>query len=349
MRHWLKNLEDWNISRQIVWGIRLPVWYSLKDNPTLQITYLKSDGRQVLRSSEGVLETNELDEAKAGLQQLQAPIDSQYVISQTSPGPDYLQETDTFDTWFSSGQWPVITLKTTKPKDFERFYPTQVMETAYDILIFWVMRMLMLGIHMTGKVPFEQVYLHGLVRDEKGQKMSKSKGNVINPLDIIEKYGADALRMALVMSTTAGQDSSTGEGKIRGMRNFTNKIWNATRYVLEYTKDINNDKKGEKDEEFRNTLNLTIEKTTDYLKKLKIGQASEFIYYSFWHEFCDRYIEISKKGFISKKLLLGGLRTFLKLLHPFVPYVTEAVWQELRGKKLVKEDLLMLTKWPTVS
>ncbi|PJB47082.1 valine--tRNA ligase, partial [Candidatus Collierbacteria bacterium CG_4_9_14_3_um_filter_43_16] len=153
------------------------------------------------------------------------------MVSETSPGEGWVQETDTFDTWFSSGQWPVVTLKTNKPGDFETYYPTNVMETAYDILPFWVMRMMMLGIYMTEKSPFKTVYLHGLVRDEQGRKMSKSIGNVINPLDLTEKYGADALRMALVMSTTPGQDSNTGENKVRGMRNFGNKIWNAGRYI----------------------------------------------------------------------------------------------------------------------
>ena len=197
LRYWLKNLKDWNVSRQIVWGIQLPVWYCI---PKEKITNDKKD---------------------------------HYVVSKTKPikcetcgAVEFVQETDTFDTWFSSGQWPVVTLKTNKPGDFEYYYPTAVMETAYDILTFWVMRMLLLLIYLTGKSPFKQVYLHGLVRDELGRKMSKSIGNVIDPVDMVDKYGADALRMALVMSSTPGTDRNVGEPTIRGMRNFANKIWN---------------------------------------------------------------------------------------------------------------------------
>jgi valyl-tRNA synthetase len=181
LRHWLNNLKDWNISRNIVWGIRIPAWF--------------------------------------------AP-NGEFVISIEKPDGDWKQDTDTFDTWFSSGQWPFATLGYPKSKDFDKFYPTTVMETGYDILPFWVMRMMLLGIYMTGKSPFKTVYLHGLVRDEQGRKMSKSIGNVINPLDMVEKYGTDALRFALVMSSTPAQDKSVGENSFRGMRNFSNKIWN---------------------------------------------------------------------------------------------------------------------------
>src|SRR3990167_8755148 len=204
LKHWLTNLKDWNISRQIVWGIRMPIWYCEKEH---------------------------------------------VVVSRKKPsecpecgGKELVQETDTFDTWFSSAQWPYATLmsrvnskpeaRNSKQTDFERFYPTQVMETAYDILVFWVMRMLMMGLYKTGKVPFETVYLHGLIRDEKGQKMSKSKGNVINPLDVMKVYGADALRMALVIRSTPGSDKNVGEKDIEAMRNLTNKIWNAGRYII---------------------------------------------------------------------------------------------------------------------
>lgn len=300
LKHWLTILEDWNIARQIVWGIRIPAWYK-KSNP------------------------------------------EEMVVAKTSPGPDYVQETDTFDTWFSSSQWPVVTLKTNQAGDFNRFYPTSVMETGYDILPIWVMRMLLLGIYLTGKVPFKQVYLHGLIRDAQGQKMSKSKGNVLNPLEVVAKYGADALRMALVMSTTAGRDNSVGEDKIRGMRNLTNKIWNASRFVISM-KDSPSLRQGES---LKKELVQLIKVVTKQLDDLKPGQAAETAYNQFWHWFCDQKIEAAKAGKISQPDLLHGLRIFLKLLHPFVPFVTEEVWQQLPK---TKEKLLISCRWPnTVS
>lgn len=305
LRHWLTNLDDWNISRQIVWGIRIPVWYQ-KNNP------------------------------------------EKFVVSKSSPGENYVQETDTFDTWFSSAQWPVVTLKTGRPGDFKRFYPTSVMETGYDILPFWVMRMLLVGIYLTGRVPFKQVYLHGLIRDAQGQKMSKSKGNVLNPLDTVSQCGADALRMALVMSTTAGRDNSVGEAKIRGMRNLTNKIWNAARFVnmLNSNKDTPSLRQGVSlnDSRFKKELLQLIKTITKQLEDLKPGQAAETVYNKFWHWFCDQQIEAAKAGKISPKTLLFGLRTFLKLLHPFVPFVTEAVWQQLPA---TREKLLIQSRWPS--
>jgi valyl-tRNA synthetase len=292
--HWLKTLNDWNISRQIVWGIQLPVWYK--------------------KGSE------------------------KFIVSKTSPGKDYYQDSDTFDTWFSSAQWPVVTLKTGKPKDFAAFYPTSLMETGYDILPFWVMRMLMIGLYLTGKVPFTQVYLHGLVRDAAGQKMSKSRGNVLNPLDVVAQYGADALRMALVMSTTAGRDNAVGEEKIRGMRNLTNKIWNAARFVL-----LLPPQRGTEDKKFQKSLVQIIKVVTQQLEDLKPGLAAETIYQNFWHWFCDQQIEAAKAGKISRLVLLNGFRIFLKLLHPFVPFVTEAVWQQLPKSQ---EKMLIAASWP---
>jgi valyl-tRNA synthetase len=308
LRHWLENLRDWNVSRQIVWGIRMPVWYKTQK--------IKTDKNQ----------------------------NEEYLIQKESPGEGWVQETDTFDTWFSSGQWPFVTLKTNKEKDFEKYYPTQLMETAYDILPFWVMRMLMLGIEMTGKVPFKTIYLHGLVRDEKGQKMSKSKGNVINPLELSEKYGTDALRMALVMSTTAGVDSATGESKVRGMRNFANKIWNAGRFIQELKNSKNQElETGKvKNGEFEKKMNEVVAEITKLLNENRVGLASETVYNEFWHWFCDEQIESCKKGEISAKNLNKGYKTFIKLLHPFVPFVTEAVWKEIYPV----ERLLILQDWP---
>jgi len=346
LKHWLKNLNDWNVSRQIVWGIRMPIWYKIGKIQDLgfknQDIYVKFVDKKK-RVREGrvgkLLSEYSLKEISDGLQELRAPVGAKYKVSPTPPSEDYLQETDTFDTWFSSAQFPYTTLMTTKKNDFEKFYPTSVMETGYDILPFWVMRMLFMGLYKTGKVPFESVYLHGLVRDEKGRKMAKSKGNVINPLEIIERHGADALRMALVMSTTAGKDSSTGEEKIRGMRNLTNKIWNAARFVMMDKEKNTEGVKG--DEEFLKRLDGVVREVSKQLDDLKPGLAAETVYKEFWHWFCDECIESNKRQEISDKALSEGLMVFLKLLHPFVPYVTEAVWGELGNK-----GVLMNSEWP---
>ena len=304
LKHWLENLEDWNISRQIVWGIRIPAWYNASQEKSLTA-------------------------------------DDKFIVSKSSPGESFIQESDTFDTWFSSSQWPVVTLKTNQPEDFNAFYPTEVMETGYDILPIWVMRMLMMGIYLTDTVPFKKVYLHGLIRDEKGQKMSKSKGNVINPLVMVDKYGADALRMALVIRSTPGQDKGMGEGDIRGMRNFSNKIWNAARYVASKGPTLSSQGRTLSDAEFMKKLNVVVKTVTKNLKEYRLGLAAETAYNEFWHWFCDEAIEKNKKQEISDKTLLEGLTTFLKLLHPFMPFVTEAVWAELGNK-----EMLITSQWP---
>ncbi|MBI4064793.1 valine--tRNA ligase [Candidatus Gottesmanbacteria bacterium] len=342
LNHWLINLKDWNISRQIVWGIRIPAWYEIDGHDThIAVSFIDENKVMHQGTLAQLLEKFSLSQIQNGLQQIYAMETVPYTISAEEPkdGKQYIPETSTFDTWFSSGQWPVATLKTSRSGDFDKFYPTSVMETAYDILIFWVMRMLMFGYYLTGKPPFAHVYLHGLVRDEKGQKMSKSKGNVLNPIDVIEKYGADALRMALVMSTTAGKDSNTGETKIRGMRNLTNKIWNAARYVLSMPENSD----GEKDRELAKDLQTSIKTMTERLDKLRVGLAAEWIYYWFWHVYCDRYIEISKKGFVSKRAMLEALEVNLKLLHPFMPFVTEEIWSKLPRKS---SDPLIISSWP---
>ena len=344
LKHWLENLRDWNISRQIVWGIRMPVWYKIA----------------------------------AGETSIPSDKNAPYKISKEKPQEEgnWTQETDTFDTWFSSAQWPFTTLQASKHEgDFERFYPTQVMETGYDILPFWVMRMLMIGKfatknekHPEGQLPFKDIYLHGLVRDAKGQKMSKSKGNTINPLEIIEKYGADALRMALVIRSSAGLDKSVGEGDFKAMRNFSNKIWNAARYILENEDSPEGEKnqvertileginKGEKikisqEEYFSQRLNLLVKNVTQQQNNFKLGLAAETLHNEFWHWFCDESIEENKKGRLQSKSLQEGLVIFLKLLHPFMPFVTEAIWEELKKNHKFteltnKEKQLISSAWP---
>ncbi len=348
LRHWLEILEDWNISRQIVWGIRMPVWYDTKKYPALQVSYINSQGEKVSGKLSKLLKTAGLETIKEGLQSLNAPVDADYVISRQSPGKNFIQETDTFDTWFSSSQWPAVTLKNTKQGDFDRFYPTQVMETAYDILMFWVMRMLMMGKFMTGELPFKKVYLHGLIRDDKGQKMSKSKGNVINPLQITEKYGTDALRMALLIRSSAGLDKSVGHPDFKAARNLTNKIWNAARFILMSGEREPNSNQGPLpgDEEFKNHLSSLIAEISRHLEELNLGLAAETLYNEFWHWYCDECIEKAKNEEISQETLILGLKTFLKLFHPYIPFVTEKLWQVLRNKELVCEPHLITASWP---
>lgn len=348
LRHWLENLEDWNISRQIVWGIRLPVWYKAEQNLSAQITFLDQEKQRITGQLGELLKKHSFAEIETGLQNINPAVDAKYIIAQEKPGENYLQETDTFDTWFSSSQWPFVTLMNNKEQDFERFYPTNTMETAYDILMFWVMRMLMMGLYKTNQVPFKNIYLHGLIRDAKGQKMSKSKGNVVNPMDISEKYGTDALRMALVIRSSAGLDKSVGDGDFKAARNFSNKLWNASRFILLSRQENNFQIKEacQNDGAFKKKLQEIKKEVTKNLNSFQLGVASDTLYNEFWHWFCDQCIEESKKGLINSDLLLEGLQTFLKLLHPFIPFVTEAVWQELVKEKLVSEKILTSSVWP---
>ncbi|HYD34862.1 MAG TPA: valine--tRNA ligase [Vitreimonas sp.] len=346
LRHWLENLRDWNISRQIVWGIRIPVWYPVAGNEDkLVVSFIDNNKTFHQGPLSEWLPTFSLSEIESGLQQLLALESLPYSVSQDKPqdGQEYLPETDTFDTWFSSGQWPFATLQTTQPGDFDRFYPTSVMETGYDILPFWVMRMLMLGTFATGQVPFKNVYLHGLVRDQKGQKMSKSKGNVINPLEIIEKYGADALRMALVIRSSAGLDKSVGEPDFKAMRNLTNKLWNAARFIHQNPDKVAAADPKSGDAAFMERLETVTTSVTQQLNDFKIGLAAETLYNEFWHWFCDEAIEQAKAGELSYQTLNTGLIRFLKLFHPFIPFVTETIWQAFENP-----TLLILESWPTI-
>jgi valyl-tRNA synthetase len=222
------------------------------------------------------------------------------------------------------------------------------METGYDILPFWVMRMLMMGLFVTGKVPFKQVYLHGLVRDAKGLKMSKSKGNVVNPLEVTAKFGADALRMALIIRSSAGLDKSVGEADFKAMRNLTNKLWNAARFCIGdqlpkiSLKTARTDLNNAVFEKKLAALHLEI---TQNFQKLQLGLAAETSYNEFWHWYCDEAIEKTKAGELSQPVLIKGLLVFLKLFHPFMPFVTEAIWQQLRAEHLTDEPLLINSQW----
>ncbi|MFA6981707.1 MAG: valine--tRNA ligase [Patescibacteria group bacterium] len=354
-RRWMEEMHDWPISRQTVWGIRIPAWYSVEDNPSLKVTFLDKSGIVKTGLVSELLATSGLDEIKKGLQSLMAPKDAKYVISRESPGEDFLQETDTFDTWFSSGQWPLITLGYPNSEDFKYFYPTSVLETGWEIIRPWVSRMIMFGIYLTGKPPFKNVYLHGLVRALDGKKMSKSLGNVIDPEKYIEEYGVDTLRMGLISGTANGRDFTFPQDKILGYRNFANKIWNMGRFILmmkeRYEGDVPQfesaklDLKPE-DKEILEKLSLTIKAVDENLEKYRFADAGEVIYQFMWHEVADLYIEKVKNREdkdVALSTLIHVYTTCLKLLHPFMPFITEEIWGIMTENK---KGLLMNSPWP---
>lgn len=338
---WLSVMHDWPISRQIAWGIRIPVWYDPKANPDLVVTFLDKTKKSVTGRVGQLLSEENFDFAQiqSGLQTLSAPKDATFVISQTKPSGDYLQETDTFDTWFSSGQWPLVTLQ---EGEFADRFPTDVLGTLSDILKFWVSRMMMFSLYQKGDVPFKHVYLWSMVADSKGLKMSKSKGNVINPIELVDKYGADAFRMSLLFGTGQGSKVILSEQKVKAMRNFANKIWNAARFIkmMKLDESIGSEPSAE-ETKYLEKLTGVAREITKHLDELKLGLAAEATYEYFWHWYCDVCIEQGKAGQLSSEALTQGLETFLKLLHPFVPFVTEAVWKELGH-----EELLATSSWP---
>jgi len=307
-KHWLKNLKDWNISRQIVWGIRIPAF---RCNKCLEWTITEGE----------------------------TPKQCQFCNNDS-----FTQDVDTFDTWFSSSQWPFATLKI-KKGDFEYFYPTTLMETGYDIIPFWVIRMIMMGIYVTGDVPFRNVIIHGLVRDKFGQKISKSKGNVVNPLEMTEKYGSDALRMSMVWGALIENDISLSEENIKGQRNFANKVWNISRFILDNNQAAKSAKTNEDDKWIRKELIKTIGKVTTLIEKYKLSEASYEIYDFIWHKFADIYLEkVKDRKYEASKTLNYVLKSSLKLLHPFMPFVTEKIWQI--GFYKEEKTLLINSSWP---
>ncbi len=271
-------------------------------------------------------------------------------------GDLFEQDLDTLDTWFSSGLWTFSTLGwPEKTKDFETYHPTDILETGYDILFFWVARMILMSTYLTGQIPFKKVYLHGLVRDGKGQKMSKSLGNIIDPVDMVDKYGADAVRLALIIGTAPGNDSKLSENKIRGYKHFANKIWNAARFVVSNLEDFNTEapvQLNEKDSDELKNFNLFRSRITGYLENYKFYLAGEELYHYFWHSFADKTIEEHKEILYgekssarasAQKLLHTLLIEQLKLLHPFMPFVTEELWSML---PMENKKLLMIEEWP---
>jgi len=241
--------------------------------------------------------------------------------------------------------WPFATLGWPKEtEDFKYFYPTTVLETGYDIIFFWVARMIMLGIEMTGEVPFKTVYLHGLVRDKRGQKMSKSKGNVLDPMGFIDEYGADALRMALIVGSAPGGDISLSEEKVRGYRNFSNKLWNIARFILSSSSKEGPTKECVQDAALESLVSETIEQTTKDLENYRMDLAAERLYHVVWDELASKYLEDYKKGLVSYSVLVESFTKLLKLLHPFMPFITEEIYQKLPNKDA---ESIMIALWPT--
>lgn len=355
---WLENIRDWPISRQIVWGIRMPVWYKVSDNPGLEVVFLDKNGTRIVGRVANLLDQgHSLSEIREGLQQLRAPKEATYTVTSDDPGTEYLPETDTFDTWFSSGQWPLTTLGFPEGEDFKRYFPTQVLDTMWDILFFWVSRMIMFSLYLTDQVPFKTVYLHSMVTDEKGAKMSKSKGNVVNPLDLTKKYGSDALRIALIAGSAPGNPIALSENKVKGYRNFANKLWNVGRFILKlvedtkYTPLVSQDLPyTPQDEKLLEQLNQLSVSVTDNLDKYRFSDAALSLYDFIWNTLASEYLEQSKTRedrAVVAAVLLETLATCLKLLHPFMPFVTESIWQILAEKGLVKESQLITALWPS--
>ena len=357
MLDWLTIMHDWPISRQIAWGIRIPAWYNVDENPNMEISVLVDDKK--IRGSVGKLMSEGLsfEKIERGLQATFAPKGARYVVSPTAPDSRSLQETDTFDTWFSSGQWPLVTLK---GDEFSNRFPTDFMGTLSDILKFWVSRMMMFSLYLAGEIPFKNVYLWSMVADSKGIKMSKSKGNVINPIELVDKYGADALRMTLVYGVAPGSKIPLSEDKVRGMRNFSNKIWNIGRFLQlmyeEYGKEISYPESYEltqEDKDILSDLEKLISSVTKGLDTFRYAESAEAIYEFLWHKFADVYVESIKERKNDPGALAVSRHVYLmclKMLHPFMPFVTEAVWQEFRKNRLmgIQEEWLIKASWPVL-
>ena len=317
--NWMENIHDWCISRQLWWGHRIPVWYC---GECSQITVEIEDPR----------------------------------MCPSCGSTDLSQDPDVLDTWFSSGLWPFSTLGwPDHTPDLEKFYPTSVLVTGFDIIFFWVARMMMMGTHFMGKVPFRKVHIHALVRDENGQKMSKSKGNVINPLSTIDKYGTDAFRFGIAALSVQGRDILLSEKRIEGYRNFVNKLWNASRYTLmnipsgfEYDESNIFDSEDFTDQWILSRLNKTIEQTRTSLDDMRFNEVAETLYQFTWHEFCDWYLEFTKVSMDTTKIniVLYVLDKILKLLHPIMPFVTEEIWQKLPIIK--NRESIMLSTFPKI-
>ncbi len=312
---WMYNIHDWCISRQLWWGHRIPAWYC--------------------QECEHVMV---LEEAPAKCEKC--------------PSSEFVQDEDVLDTWFSSALWPFVTMGwPEKTEDLKTFYPTDLMSTGFDIIFFWVARMIMMGLKFARDIPFRHVFINGLVRDVKRRKMSKSEGNIIDPLEMIEKYGTDALRFTLAALAIPGMDLSLAEERMAGYQAFANKIWNASRFVLVNIKGEELCLKEEEltlaDRWIRSRLVGIIEELNDALENYKFYEAADKIYHFIWHEFCDWYIELVKPSLkqgnkTSEAVLVDTLDQILRLLHPFMPFITEEIWHQIPSS----EKSLVVTSFP---
>ena len=347
-KDWLENINDWCISRQLWWGHQIPAWYVLDES---QDSIEQNTPFIVARNEQDALiEANK----KFGL------------------NIKLVRDKDVLDTWFSSGLWPFSTLgwPNTNDPDFKKWYPNSVLVTGFDIIFFWVARMTMMGNTFTNNIPFKDVYIHGLVRDENNKKMSKSSGNGIDPILLIDKYGSDALRFALIREVAgAGQDirldfdrKKDTSSTVEASRNFANKLWNATKFVLINKTSNNNYSLNESDETslelcdkwILSKLNQVNIKVAALLKEYKLGESAKLLYEFAWNDFCDWYVEFAKQRFnnketknrqISEKVLIKVLNDILVMIHPFMPHITEELWHVLQLKS--DKELLSLQKWPT--
>jgi len=310
--NWMENLHDWCISRQIWFGHRIPVWYC-------------QNCEETIASKEKPEKCKKCNSEK------------------------WKQDPDTLDTWFSSGLWTFSTLGwPEKTEELKYFHPTSVMETGYDIIFFWVARMIIMTTYVLDDIPFKTVYLHGLIRDKQGKKMSKSLGNGIDPLEMIKKYGTDAVRLSLIIGSTPGNDMRMYEEKIAGFRNFVNKIWNAARFTLMNIEkeDLKKEFKPEmiknlEDKWIISELHKLIKETDKNLEKYRFSDAGNQIYEFIWNSYCDWYLEISKGENKNPKILAYVLKNILKLIHPYIPFVTEKIWEFID-----QENMLISAKWP---
>jgi valyl-tRNA synthetase len=334
--HWLTNIRDWNVSRQLWWGHRIPAWYCPDGHVTVSS---EPDGPAACEVC-------------------------------ARPAAALTQDPDIFDTWFSSGLWPFSTLGWPEDTpDYRTFYPTTVMETGYDIIFFWVARMMMLGLHLTDREPFHTVYLSGLIRDPEGQKMSKTKGNVVDPLGVIDETGADALRFAVIHGAAAGQDQRFGRVKLENARNFANKLWNATRFVVG-ARPASIPADGERrpptpgdlgpaERWMLSRASATVAAVDAALADYAFGEVTRLLYDAIWNEFCDWGVELAKVRLADETLpkatreatwwtLVEVLDTYLRLLHPVMPFVTEALWAAI-PHRAADPELLIVARWPGVT